>query len=167
MERVRLVPGAELIKPFRSPRKLRAEGGSDFGADFVATAADGWAESGEHVRGLRTKFHLHAANGFCDDALKSAAPSRVNGSDGSSLGIDEKNGNAVGGLHPEQEARLAGGRSVAAARLAWCGVEDVDNVGMKLLKCDKGKIGCAESGLEAAAIFENIFTGVPVGEAEV
>jgi len=43
----------------------------------------------------------------------------------------------------------------------------VNDVGMKLLERDKRKIGCTESGLEEAAIFENVFAGVPVSEAEV
>ena len=90
----------------------------------------------------------------------------MNGGSRPGCRIDKKNGNAVGGLHPEEEARPAGGRSVAAAGFGWRGVEDVGDVGMKLLERDKRKIGCAESRLEAAAIFENIFTGVPVGEAE-
>jgi|SRR5712692_1509476 len=173
LKRVRLVTGAEFIKPFRCVGKLRVEGASDFGTDFIATAADGRAKSGEQVRGLCAEFHLHATDGFCDDALKSAAPSGMNGGDGAGRGIDQKNGNAVGSLHAEEEARLAGGRSVtcpgrqAATRIGGRSVEDVDNVGMKLLECDKSKIGCAQSGLEAAAIFQDVFAGVPVGEAEV
>jgi len=102
LKRVGLVTGTEFVKPFGCVGKLRVEGGSDFSADFVATAADGGAKSGEQIGGLRVEFHLHAANGFGDDALKGATPSRVNGGDRAGRGIDEKNGNAVGGLHAEE-----------------------------------------------------------------
>jgi len=102
LKRVRLVTGAKFVEPFRSVGKLRMEGGSDFGADFVATAADRGTDCGEKVRGPGAKFHLHTANGFGDDALKGATPSRVNGGDRAGRGIDEKNGNAVGGLHAEE-----------------------------------------------------------------
>ena len=43
----------------------------------------------------------------------------------------------------------------------------MDDVGMKLLERGESKIGCAKSGLEAAAIFDYVFACVPVGEAEV
>lgn len=38
---------------------------------------------------------------------------------------------------------------------------------MDLLKGDERKVGSAESGLKTAAIFENVFARVPIGEAEV
>jgi hypothetical protein len=91
----------------------------------------------------------------------------VNGGDGAGYGVDKENGNAVGGLHAEEEARLAGQGSVTATGFGGRRVENVDDVGMKLLKRGKSQIGSAKSGLEAAAIFENVFARVPVGEAEV
>ena len=43
--------GAEFVEIFFGVGKLRGEFGDQFGADFVATAADGGAERGENVRG--------------------------------------------------------------------------------------------------------------------
>lgn len=38
---------------------------------------------------------------------------------------------------------------------------------MDLFEGEEGEIGCACGSLEAAAVFEDVFAGVPVGEAEV
>lgn len=38
---------------------------------------------------------------------------------------------------------------------------------MELLEGDEGRIARAEGGLETAAVFEDIFAGIPVGKAEV
>ena len=43
----------------------------------------------------------------------------------------------------------------------------MDDVGVDLFEGDELEVVCTEGGLEAAAIFENIFAGVPVGEAEI
>ena len=51
--------------------------------------------------------------------------------------------------------------------VGWGGVEDVDNVGMDLLQRDEREVGAAEGGLKAAAVFENVFARVPVGEPQV
>ncbi len=78
LDGIGLVAGAELVEPFRSFGKLRLKLGSDFGADFVAAAADGWADGGEKVGGPGLEVHLHLADGFDDDALERAAPAGVN-----------------------------------------------------------------------------------------
>ena len=46
-------------------------------------------------------------------------------------------------------------------------VEQMDYVGMDLLQGDELQVSGAEGGLEAAAVFQDIFSGVPFGEAEV
>ena len=38
---------------------------------------------------------------------------------------------------------------------------------MDLFKRNQLEIGGAEGGLEAAAVFEDVFVGVPIGEAEI
>jgi hypothetical protein len=43
----------------------------------------------------------------------------------------------------------------------------MDDVGVDLFEGDELKIAGAEGGLEAAAIFEDVFAGVPIGEAEI
>jgi hypothetical protein len=91
----------------------------------------------------------------------------VDGGYGAVFGVDEENGDAVGGLDAEEEAGAVGGGGVAFAGLVGDGVEEMDYVGVNLLKGDELKIVGAEGGLEAAAVFEDIFAGVPIGEAEV
>ena len=132
LERVGFLAGAKFVEPFGSVGKLGEEGGGDLGANFVATAADRRAKRGEQVRGSGAKLHVHAADGFHGDALQSATPSGVNGSDGALAGIDEKNRDAIGGLDAEEKAPLVGGGGVAAARFGGSGLENVHNIGVKL-----------------------------------
>jgi hypothetical protein len=132
LDGVGFVAGAEFVEPFGGIGKLRVELGGDFCADFVATAANGRADSGEEVGGLGGEVHLHLADGFDDDAGEGASPSCVNGRNGTLFGIYEEDGNAVGGLDTEKEARTVCGRGVAFAWFVGSGVEEMDYVGMDL-----------------------------------
>jgi hypothetical protein len=111
------VAGAEFVEPFRGLGKLGEELGGDFGADFVAAPANRGADGGEEVGRPGLKLHLHLAYRFDDDALKCAAPTGVDGSDGALFRVYEENRDAVGGLHAEEKARTVGGGGVALARL--------------------------------------------------
>jgi len=110
---------------------------------------------------------LHFPEGFDDDAGEGTAPSGVDGGYGTVFGVDEEDGDAVGGLDAEEEAGTAGSGGVALARLVGGGVEEMDDVGMDLLEGDELEIVGAEGGLEAATIFEDVFARVPIGEAEI
>jgi hypothetical protein len=167
LEGVGLIAGAEFVEPFGGIRKLGQIGGRDFGANFVATAADRRAERGEQIGGLGGEFHLHFSDGFCDDALQSASPARVDGGYSSFSGIDEENRNTVGGLDAEKKSRLVCDRCVTTAGVSRSGIEHVDEVGVKLFQGDERKIRCAENREETAAIFQNIFAGVTFGETEI
>jgi hypothetical protein len=167
LERVGLIAGAEFVEPFGSIRKLGQIGGGDFGANFVATAADGRAERGEQIGRLGGEFHLHFSDGFCDDALQSAAPARVDGGYSSFSGIDEKNRDTVGGLDAKKKSGLACDGCVTTAGISRRGFEHVDDVGVKLFQGDESKIRCAESREETAAIFQDIFAVVTFSETEI
>lgn len=91
----------------------------------------------------------------------------MDGGYGAVSGVDEEDGNAVGGLNAEEEAGAVGGGGVSRTGLGWDAVEKVDDVGMDLLERDELEVVGAEGGLEAAAIFENVFASVPAGEAEI
>jgi hypothetical protein len=91
----------------------------------------------------------------------------VDGGYGAVFGIDEEDGDTVGGLDAEEEAGAVGGGGVAFAGLVGGGFEEVDYVGVDLLEGDELEVVGAEGGLEAAAIFEDVFAGVPIGEAEI
>jgi hypothetical protein len=110
---------------------------------------------------------LELANGFDGYTGEGAAPAGVDSGDGAFLGIDEEDGNAVGGLDAEEEAGATGDRGVAFAGLAGGTVEEVDDVGVDLFEGYELEILGAEGGLEAAAVFEDVVAGVPVGEAEI
>ena len=53
------------------------------------------------------------------------------------------------------------------ANFSRSAVEKMDYIGMDLLQGDEFQVRGAEGGLEAAAVFEDVFPGVPVGEAQV
>jgi hypothetical protein len=128
LERIGFVAGAKLVEPFCGISELRGELRGDFGADFVAAAADGGADGGQQVTGPRTEVHLHLADGFDDDAAERAAPSGVDGGDGTLLRIREKDGDAIGGLDGEKQALAIGGRSVATAGFRRGGIKEMDDV---------------------------------------
>lgn len=101
LDGVGLVTGAEFVEEFGSLSKLREEFGGDFSPDFVAAAAYGRANGGEEIFWIGAEILAHFAGGFLGDAGESALPAGVNGGDGARFGIDEEDGNAVGGLGGE------------------------------------------------------------------
>ena len=167
LDGIGLVTSAKFVKPFGGFAELGEELGGDFGADFVAATADGGSDGGEEVGGVGFKLHLHLADGFDDDAGKSAAPAGVDGGNGALFRVDEENGDAVGGLDTEEEARAIGKGGIALANLNGGSVEEVNDIGVDLLQGDEFQVRGAEGGLEAAAVFEDVFFGVPFGEAEI
>ncbi len=132
LDGIGLVAGAEFVEPIEGFDELGLELGGDFSADFVAAAADRGAYGSEEVGGLGFEFHLHLADGFDDDALERAAPAGVNGGDDALFRIDKENGNAVGGLYTQKEARAAGDGSITIARFRRCFLEKMNDVGMDL-----------------------------------
>lgn len=167
LQRVGLVTGAKLVKPFGSLRELRLELDGNLRADFVAAAADGRADGSEQVRGPGAELHVHLADGLGDDALERAAPSGVDGGDGALFGVHEENGDAVGGLHEEKQAGAVRYRSVAAAGCPRRIIEEVHDIGVDLFERDKLENFCAESRLQTTPVFQNIFFGVPIRKTEI
>ena len=167
LDGIGFVAGAEFVEPFGGVGELGVELDGDFGADFVTAAADRGADGGEQVGGPGAEVHLHLADGFDGDAGEGAAPSGVDGGYSAVFWVDEEDGDAVGGLDAEEEAGAVGGGGVASAGFGGGGFEEVDDVGVDLFEGDELKIGGAECRLEAAAIFEDVFAGVPVREAEI
>ena len=133
LERVGLVAGAKLVEPFRCVGEPGKESGGDFGANFVATAADRGAKRSEQIDRLGGEFHLHFSDGFYDDALQSASPARVDGGDSTSSGINEKNGNTIGSLDAQKKTRLICDGGVTATGVSGSGFENVYDIGVKLL----------------------------------
>ena len=167
LDGIGLVTGAEFVEPFGGFGELGKKLSGNFGADFVAATANGWAYGGKQIGRVGFELHLQPADGFDDDALESAAPAGMNGGDGALLGIDEENGNAVSGLDAQEQAGAVGNGGIALARLGRRDVEKVDDIGMDLFKRNELQVGSTEGGLEAAAVFEDVLFGVPIREAEI
>ena len=167
LEGIRLVAGAEFIEPVGRVGELGDEGCGNFRAYFVAAAPDRRADGSEQAIWPRAELHLHFPNGFCDDALQCAAPAGMNGGDGSLLGIDEKNGDAIGSLNAEKQAGANGCGSVPATGLGGHGIEDLHNIRMGLREGNEREIVCIERRLKEATIFDNKFPRVPFRETEI
>jgi len=97
-------------------------------------------DGGEKVGRLGVEVHLHLADGFDNDTGEGAAPSGVNGGDSALFGVDEENGDAIGGLDGEEQAGAVGDGGVALADLGRGGVEKMDDVGMDLLQGDEFQV---------------------------
>ena len=134
LDGIGLVAGAKFVEPFGGFGELGKKLGGDFGADFVAAAADGWADGSEEVGGLGAKFHLHLPEGLRNDALKGAAPTGMDSGDGAPFRIDKENRDAIGGLDAKEEPGTVCGGGITSARFGGCGVEKVDDVGMDLFQ---------------------------------
>jgi len=128
-----LVTGAEFVEPFGGIGELGKKLGGDFGADFVAAAADGRPDGGKEVGGLGFELHLHLPDSLRNDALERAAPTGVNGGDGALFRIDEENRYTVCGLYAQEEPGAVRCGGIALARSGRCGVEKMDDVGMDLV----------------------------------
>ena len=167
LDGIGFVACAEFVEPIGGLGELREKLAGDFRADFVTAAANGWADRGEQVGRFCFEVHLHLADSLDHDACQGAAPAGVNGGDSALFRVHEENGDAVGSLDAQEKAWAVGCGGISAARLGGHGVEKMDNVGMDLLERDELKIGCAKGGLEKAAVFKDVFFGIPFGETEI
>ena len=167
LQRIRFFAGACLIEIIGSVCKLRGEFGDEFRADFIATRADRRAECGQEIGWLAAKFEAQAAHGLFGDAGERTLPPRMNGSDGAFLGIHDKDRNAIGGLHGEEQAGTIRDGGVAFARVGRRGGEHVNRVRVDLLERHEREIFGAERGLQEAAVFGDVFARVPFHEAEI
>jgi len=70
-------------------------------------------------------------------------------------------------LDGEEQAGAVGDGGVALADLGRGGVEKMDDVGMDLLQEMIFRSVAREGGLEAAAVLEDVFLGVPVRKAQI
>ncbi len=173
LKRIGLFAGARLIEPVGGIGELRAELRDKFRAHFIAAATYGRAKSSEKVGRPGAKVHVELADCFLHDAREGAAPTGVDGRNGAALWIDKKDGNAVSGLNTEEQARSCGNGSVARPHRrtrggsGGRGLDEANHIGMNLLEWDERELLRAEGGLETAAVFQDVFAGIPIGKAEV
>lgn len=69
LDGIGFVAGAEFVEPFGGFGKLGKKLSGDFGTDFVAAPADGWADGGKQIARLGFEMHLQLADSFDDNAL--------------------------------------------------------------------------------------------------
>ena len=158
---------AGLVEVVGGIGELGGEVGDKVGGDFIAARTDGRTDGSEKLGWDAAKFELHAANGFLGNTGESAAPAGVNAGDSTILGIDDDNGNAIGGLDGEEKTGPIGGGGIAFAGIRWSLKKSVDHVRVKLFEGNETEIGGTEGGLKFAAILENVFARIPFHETEV
>ena len=107
------------------------------------------------------------ADGFFEDAGEGSAPSGVNGGDNALFGVNEEDGDAVGGLDSEEKAGGFGKRGISFAGFLRRRFKGPDDGRMDLFEDDEREFLSAKGGLEFLAVFEDVFADVPVGEAEI
>ena len=161
LQRIGFVAGAEFVEEVCRVRELRGELGGNFSADFVAATADGGSDGSQNISRLRVELHLHLADGLGNDALERASPAGVDGGHSAIFRVNQKDRHTIGGLYGEEKTRAIGDGGVATARSRGSRIEAQNGVGMELQQGDEIGVACAKSGLEAAAIFADIVTGVP------
>ena len=91
----------------------------------------------------------------------------MHGSYGAVFRIYKKNWHAIGGLYAEEKAGAIGDGGIAAARQVRQCFDFMNDVGMKLSERGQREVVCATRGLEAAAVLQDVFAGVPIGETKI
>lgn len=167
LNRIGFVSGARLVEIIVGVGKLRVEFSDQFDAHFIAARADGRPDRREKVGRFAAEFQLHVANGFLGDASEGAAPTSMNSGDDTLLWINQKNGHAIGGLHPEQKTGCVRKGSVALGRNSGGLRKEVNDVGMDLLHREQSRVLGADSGLQQATIACHGFAGIPLHEAKI
>ena len=167
LQRIGLFARARFVKVVRGIGKLGGKFGDEVGGDFIATRANRRTDGGEEIGRLGAEFELHAADGFLGDAGEGAAPTSVNGADRAFFRIDEEYRHAIGGLDAEQKAGAVCGGSVTFAGAGGGLWKNANHVRMDLFQRNKFEVACPNGGLKQAAIFDDVFAGVPFREAEI
>ncbi len=170
-ERVGLLTGGELnerpVEPFARLRKPPRVGLGNFRADRVTTPADGRAQHRDHAFGMRAEGHLHPAERLRGDPPERAAPSGVHRGHGVPPRVHQKNGNAVGGLHAEQNPRRVRDGRIALWRPGGSSFQYVDDVGVDLPQGQKLHPGGAQRPQQLCPVGLNVLASVPLGESQV
>lgn len=168
-DRVRVINIAEQII---GVGELRDEFAAHFFADGVAALSDAGADGGDQIFGAAAELQVHATHSIFNDSLQSSAPASMEGGDGAIFAVGDENGDAVGRLDGEQEARFGGHEAVTlGARLELGGAGDgypADERGVNLAQGDNGIGGVSGDFVEeTAAVFKDGFARVGGCEAQV
>ena len=167
LEGIRLFTRARLVEIVGSVGELRGEFAYEVGSDSVTTRTNRRADGGQKIGGLAAELELQTADSFFGDAGEGAAPAGVDCGKSAIFRIDEEYRHAIGGLDGKEEAGTVRGGSIAFRNVGRRLGEHTNYVRVDLLERDQFEIGGTDGGLKQAAIFEDVFAGVPFHEAEV
>ena len=79
----------------------------------------------------------HLAYTLLDDAFDRASPTRMKHTNGTARGINENDGQAIGGLNAEQQTRSRCDQTVADKLWFRGRIDEADDIGMNLSYCDQ------------------------------
>ena len=170
-QRIRIFAGSQrIVRPFKPIARIFKLAGKflhDLGANLVTAASDPRADGGDNFLRARAEKHAHAADGFFSDAFQGAAPAGMNRGDDAVVGVGQQNGNAIGGLHGDEQSGSRGDERVALQNVRRHDFDNVNDVGMNLAESDELHGLRAERFLKEAAVFFHARAFVPIAEAQV
>jgi len=124
-----------------------------------------------NISGQRTEPTAHFAHSFFHNALHRTAPTRMEHSHGSQLGVDEYDRQAVSRLDGEENAAYASDEAIAYQRFFRQLSHAVDEVGMDLAQGDKRPwlltADGAELGQENRPVAFDCAARVLLGESQI
>lgn len=126
-----------LAEKFGSVGELAFELLTNFFSYLIAAGLHTRSNGSDHIAWVASKVSLHLADGFLDDALHRAAPSRVKYTDSVIFLVGQDDGDAVGGLDAKQQAGRVSDESIAGQRIRRHAVDPVNEVGVNLAECDE------------------------------
>ena len=94
----------DLAEQFRCIRELRLELFANFRAHFITAAVNAGTNRGLEISRPAAESAAHLSHALLDDPFDSAPPARVKHAHGAVFGVDENDGQAIGGLNTEQQA---------------------------------------------------------------
>ena len=108
---------------------------------------DAWTNRGLQIPGLRTEVPAHLSHSLFDDAFRRASPTRMKHADGAALGINENDGETIGGLNAEQQTRRCRDQAIAGKLRFRLRVDESDDVRMNLPQRDQRPRLCPRTKL--------------------
>jgi hypothetical protein len=161
----------DLAKQIVGVSELRLELLAHFGSDIVAASVNSRADGSFDIPGQRAKATEHFPHAFFNDAFDCAAPTCVKHSHGSLLGVDEDDGQAIGGLDSEQNAGHARDEPIANKRFLRQVTYAVDEIGVNLTQSNQRPflLAAASAKLlqESRSVAFDRAAGILFGESKV
>ena len=120
-----------------SVSELRLELLAHFGSNLVAAGVDSRADNRFNIFGQCAEPTVHFSHSFFHNAFDRPAPTRVEHSDGSLLGICQDDRKAIGGLDGKENVGRAGDEAIADQRFSRQLIHAVNEIGVDLAESDE------------------------------